>query len=62
VPGIAIPHQLGTLKKPLVVSLYATSERLIQVRQNRLLSKCSAVFLGLTKRASSCARLGEAER
>src|SRR3982075_435628 len=38
VPGIAIPHQLQTLTKPLVVSLHATPERLIQVRQNRLLS------------------------
>jgi regulator of PEP synthase PpsR (kinase-PPPase family) len=38
VPGIAIPHQLENLKKPLVVSLHATPERLIQVRQNRLLS------------------------
>jgi regulator of PEP synthase PpsR (kinase-PPPase family) len=38
VPGIAIPHQLETLTKPLVVSLHATPERLIQVRQNRLLS------------------------
>src|SRR5207247_604331 len=38
VPGISIPHQLETLKKPLVVSLHATPERLIQVRQNRLLS------------------------
>ena len=38
VPGIAIPHQLESLTKPLVVSLHATPERLIQVRQNRLLS------------------------
>lgn len=38
VPGIAIPPQLETLKKPLVVSLHATPERLIQIRQNRLLS------------------------
>jgi [pyruvate, water dikinase]-phosphate phosphotransferase / [pyruvate, water dikinase] kinase len=38
VPGIAMPHQLETLQKPLVVSLHATPERLIQVRQNRLLS------------------------
>src|SRR5271155_5040559 len=38
VPGIAIPHQLENLKKPLVVSLHATPERLIQIRQNRLLS------------------------
>jgi regulator of PEP synthase PpsR (kinase-PPPase family) len=38
VPGIPMPHQLETLTKPLVVSLHATPERLIQVRQNRLLS------------------------
>jgi regulator of PEP synthase PpsR (kinase-PPPase family) len=38
VQGIAMPHQLETLHKPLVVSLHATPERLIQVRQNRLLS------------------------
>jgi regulator of PEP synthase PpsR (kinase-PPPase family) len=38
VRGIAIPHQLEALMKPLVVSLHATPERLIQVRQNRLLS------------------------
>jgi [pyruvate, water dikinase]-phosphate phosphotransferase / [pyruvate, water dikinase] kinase len=38
VPGIPIPHQLETVKKPLVVSLHASPERLIQVRQNRLLS------------------------
>jgi regulator of PEP synthase PpsR (kinase-PPPase family) len=36
--GIPIPHQLESLKKPLVVSLHATPERLIQVRQNRMLS------------------------
>lgn len=38
VPGIPIPPQLETLTKPLVVSLHATPERLIQIRQNRLLS------------------------
>ncbi|MBC7577087.1 pyruvate, water dikinase regulatory protein [Tardiphaga sp.] len=38
VPGIPIPPQLEGLKKPLVVSLHATPERLIQIRQNRLLS------------------------
>ncbi|MGA7804208.1 pyruvate, water dikinase regulatory protein [Bradyrhizobium sp.] len=38
VPGIPLPHQVENLKKPLVVSLHATPERLIQVRQNRLLS------------------------
>jgi regulator of PEP synthase PpsR (kinase-PPPase family) len=38
VPGIPLPHQMEYLSKPLVVSLHATPERLIQVRQNRLLS------------------------
>ena len=38
VPGIPVPSQLETLTRPLVVSLHATPERLIQVRQNRLLS------------------------
>jgi regulator of PEP synthase PpsR (kinase-PPPase family) len=38
VPGIPVPPQLETLTRPLVVSLHATPERLIQVRQNRLLS------------------------
>jgi regulator of PEP synthase PpsR (kinase-PPPase family) len=37
VPGIPIPYQLETLTKPLVVSLHASPERLIQIRQNRLL-------------------------
>ncbi len=36
--GIPVPRQLETLKSPLVVCLHATPERLIQVRQNRLLS------------------------
>lgn len=37
VPGIPVPPELETLSHPLVVSLHATPERLIQVRQNRLL-------------------------
>src|ERR1700704_2627786 len=38
VPGITLAAPVEELKKPLVVSLHATPERLIQVRQNRLLS------------------------
>ncbi len=37
VPGIPVPTELEALSHPLVVSLHATPERLIQVRQNRLL-------------------------
>jgi regulator of PEP synthase PpsR (kinase-PPPase family) len=37
VPGIPTPQQLDTLTKPLVVGLYASPERIVQIRQNRLL-------------------------
>ena len=37
VPGIPIPPQLESLTKPLVVGLYASPERIVQIRQNRLL-------------------------
>ena len=37
VPGIPVPQELEQLSRPLIVSLHATPERLIQVRQNRLL-------------------------
>jgi hypothetical protein len=37
VPGIAPPPQLSDLKGPLVVGLYASPERIVQIRQNRLL-------------------------
>ncbi len=37
VPGIPIPPQLERLKNPLVVGLVATAERIVQIRQNRLL-------------------------
>jgi regulator of PEP synthase PpsR (kinase-PPPase family) len=37
VPGITLAPQVETLKKPLVVGLYASPERIVQIRQNRLL-------------------------
>jgi [pyruvate, water dikinase]-phosphate phosphotransferase / [pyruvate, water dikinase] kinase len=37
VPGVALPSQLETLVRPLVVGLYASAERIVQIRQNRLL-------------------------
>lgn len=37
VPGIATPPQLENLSTPLVVGLFASVERIVQVRQNRLL-------------------------
>ncbi len=38
VPGIDPPPQLQTTVKPLVVGLYANPERIVQIRQNRLLT------------------------
>lgn len=37
VPGITIAPQVENLKNPLVVGLYASPERIVQIRQNRLL-------------------------
>jgi [pyruvate, water dikinase]-phosphate phosphotransferase / [pyruvate, water dikinase] kinase len=37
VPGLPPPAQLNSLTKPLVVGLYASPERIVQIRQNRLL-------------------------
>jgi regulator of PEP synthase PpsR (kinase-PPPase family) len=37
VPGMTVPHQVEELKRPLVVGLYASPERIVQIRQHRLL-------------------------
>jgi regulator of PEP synthase PpsR (kinase-PPPase family) len=37
VPGMTVPPQLEQLKNPLVVGLFASPERIVQIRQNRLL-------------------------
>jgi regulator of PEP synthase PpsR (kinase-PPPase family) len=37
VPGMPLPADVEALKHPLVVGLYATPERIVQIRQNRLL-------------------------
>jgi [pyruvate, water dikinase]-phosphate phosphotransferase / [pyruvate, water dikinase] kinase len=38
VAGMPVPVQLERLRRPLVVGLYASPERIVQIRQNRLLS------------------------
>lgn len=38
VPGIPLPELLATLVRPLIVGLVASPERIVQIRQNRLLS------------------------
>jgi [pyruvate, water dikinase]-phosphate phosphotransferase / [pyruvate, water dikinase] kinase len=37
VPSIPVPPQVETLARPLVVGLFASPERIVQIRQNRLL-------------------------
>jgi [pyruvate, water dikinase]-phosphate phosphotransferase / [pyruvate, water dikinase] kinase len=37
VPGIPVPSEVERLAKPLVVGLFASPERIVQIRQNRLL-------------------------
>ena len=37
VPGVPVPAQLEALTQPLVVGLTASPERIVQIRQNRLL-------------------------
>jgi hypothetical protein len=37
VPGVALSPHVERLAKPLVVGLFATPERIVQIRQNRLL-------------------------
>jgi [pyruvate, water dikinase]-phosphate phosphotransferase / [pyruvate, water dikinase] kinase len=37
VPGVPIPEQLEGLSNPLVIGLFASPERIVQIRQNRLL-------------------------
>jgi [pyruvate, water dikinase]-phosphate phosphotransferase / [pyruvate, water dikinase] kinase len=38
VPHVPLPRGLAELKRPLIVGLVASAERIIQIRQNRLLS------------------------
>ncbi len=38
VPHVALPRNLETLRRPLIVGLIASPERIVQIRQNRLLS------------------------
>jgi hypothetical protein len=37
VPGVPLRNDIEHLKRPLVVGLYASPERIVQIRQNRLL-------------------------
>ena len=36
-PGVAVASAVESLSRPLVVGLYASPERIVQIRENRLL-------------------------
>ncbi|MDP2801418.1 MAG: pyruvate, water dikinase regulatory protein [Phreatobacter sp.] len=38
VPGIPLPEVIWSLKKPLIVGLFASPERIVQIRENRILT------------------------
>jgi regulator of PEP synthase PpsR (kinase-PPPase family) len=38
VPGVPLPAAVENLKRPLVVGLFASPDRIVQIRQNRLLA------------------------
>lgn len=38
VPGVPLPSQLETIRKPLIVALVASPERIIALRENRILA------------------------
>jgi regulator of PEP synthase PpsR (kinase-PPPase family) len=53
VPGIPLPPQLETVKKPLVVGLIASPERIVALRENRILSlNAASPDLSYTDKAS----------
>ena len=53
VPGIPIPSDLETTKRPLIVGLIASPDRIIQLRENRILSlNAAAPNLAYTDKAS----------
>jgi regulator of PEP synthase PpsR (kinase-PPPase family) len=61
--GVPLPENLMHVKKPLVVGLIATAERVSQVRQNRLLSHASGFEAGsYTDRASISEELAYARQ
>jgi regulator of PEP synthase PpsR (kinase-PPPase family) len=37
VPGVPLPPQVEKVARPLVIGLYASAERIVQIRENRLL-------------------------
>ena len=62
VPHVPPPSQLKSLSKPLIVGLMASSERIIQIRQNRLLALNAEHESPYVDRTSVAEELADARR
>jgi len=62
VPGVALPAIIHKLRKPLIVGLLATPERIIQIRQNRLLSLNAATTSDYVDRSRVTEEIGASRR
>ncbi len=52
VPGVPLPLAVENIKKPLIVGLFASPDRIVQIRQNRLLALNAAQDLPYVDRQS----------
>ncbi len=62
VPGIPLPSSLEMLQKPLVVGLVASPERIVQIRQNRLLSLNASDNSAYVDRAAVAEEIAQTRR
>jgi regulator of PEP synthase PpsR (kinase-PPPase family) len=62
VPQVPLPRGLAELKRPLIVGLIATAERIIQIRQNRLLSLNADTQSDYIDRVAVAEELGASRR
>ncbi|TCT11899.1 hypothetical protein EDC22_103212 [Tepidamorphus gemmatus] len=62
VPGIPLPGNLETLNRPLVVGLVASPERIVQIRQNRLLSLNASDDSAYVDRAAVAEEIAQTRR
>ncbi len=62
VPGVAPPSNLTSLTKPLIVGLFASPERIIHIRQNRLLALNADYESPYVDRTSVTEELAESRR
>ncbi len=62
VPNLPLPSALAALKRPLVVGLTASAERIVQIRQNRLLSLNAGQATNYVDRTAVAEELAQARR